>query len=260
MEDKRNVKNVILSVVLIFVAVIGVLLSSYAFFTYSKTGTYSSKITTGSINLKLTEGNSYTLSNQFPQTAAEAQADQSNVGYTFTVQTSSGLSNVGYKVYAVPGTQVAGKERLLDEQVNFALTVSTDGEFEYMSQATPILEFGTDTVFGGTPSFGGAGNENVRTTTSNYTINPDGKILLATVQALSANAINYTYTLKMYVNDSVTISDTDSTADYCARGSSEGFTSQCVPGEGDVTRKVYSNMYYSVKIRLEASENIGGQS
>lgn len=47
--------------------------------------------------------------------------------------------------------------------------------------------------------------------------------------------------MTMWVNESVTISDTDATATYCAS------SSQCQGG-----RSVYSDMYYSLKVNVSA--------
>lgn len=51
------------------------------------------------------------------------------------------------------------------------------------------------------------------------------------------------FTLTMWVNESVTISDTDTGADYCA--SEEA----C---QGD--RTVYSDLYYSLKVNVSATD------
>ena len=48
----------------------------------------------------------------------------------------------------------------------------------------------------------------------------------------------------MWVNDTVTISDTDSTKTYCASASAE-----CTANGG---RAVYSDLFYSFKIRVDA--------
>ena len=65
------------------------------------------------------------------------------------------------------------------------------------------------------------------------------QIATGTIEATNAE-VKDSYTITMWVNDSVTISDTD-TATYCA--------STCAGNAGKAT---YSDLFYSFKIRVDA--------
>ena len=55
----------------------------------------------------------------------------------------------------------------------------------------------------------------------------------------------------MWVNESVTISDTDASADYRASSTEKG---DLPAGQDTDTRSVYTDMYYSLKVNVEAND------
>ena len=76
------------------------------------------------------------------------------------------------------------------------------------------------------------GNEGVDT-------GSNGEVLLAMGQVGTENTI-HSYTMRMWISDTVTISDTDSEATYCA--SEE---------ECNDSRSLFSDMYYTLKLRVQ---------
>lgn len=209
---ENNSKQAILSIVGIAVLVIAVVGVSFAFFTYSKQGTTNNVITTGSIAFEFTETtNGLTLTNQFPQTAEEGKTNDT-FDFKVTGNIPTTMSPIAYTVYAVPGDAVADKTRMKNSEIDFYLT-TTGGTVETAyATGAPV-----------TDAIDGAGL----------------KIASGTIPA-SGSAVEHSYSMTMWVNDTVTISDTDTTKTYRASAT----------GTGD--RAVYSDLFYSFKVRVDA--------
>ena len=210
---ENNSKQAVLSIVGIAILVIAVVGVSFAFFTYSKEGTTNNVITTGQISFAYNEVNNITLTNQFPKTPTEGkQNDTFEFNVTGTLPSTSGAVN--YTVTAIAGNTEADKVRMKDSDINLYVTATNGG-----------------TVTGG---YDGANGAVAGNSTSGFQI-ASGSI--------PADGTEHThdYTLTMWVNESVTISDTDTSADYCA-------SEECADD-----REVYSNLYYSLKVNVAAN-------
>lgn len=209
---ENNSKQAILSIVGIAVLVIAVVGVSFAFFTYSKQGTTNNVITTGSIAFEFTETtNGLTLTNQFPQTVAEGKTNDT-FDFKVTGNIPTTMSPIAYTVYAVPGDAVADKTRMKNSEIDFYLT-TTGG--------TVATAYATGAAVGDTIDTTGL------------------QIASGTIPA-SGSAVEHSYSMTMWVNETVTISDTDTTKTYRASAT----------GTGD--RAVYSDLYYSFKVRVDA--------
>ena len=227
----NNSKQAVLSIIGIAILVIAVVGVSFAFFTYSKTGTTNNVITTGSISFEYTEAvNGLTVEDAFPQTPAEGKLNDS---FTFHVTSNlpSSANNISYTVTAVKGDVPTGyteaTDRMADSQIN--LYVTTSG-----SSAT--ISNGYDGTNGAV-----AGNS-----TTGF------EIATGTVTAGTTN-YDATFVMTMWVNQTVTISDTDATKTYRASDSSADYPSSLANRAAD-TRKIYSDMYYSLKINVNAND------
>ena len=209
---ENNSKQAILSIVGIAVLVIAVVGVSFAFFTYSKQGTTNNVITTGSIAFEFTETtNGLTLTNQFPQTVEEGKTNDT-FDFKVTGNIPTTMSPIAYTIYAVPGDAVADKTRMKNSEIDFYLT-TTGG--------TVATAYATGAAVGDTIDTTGL------------------QIASGTIPA-SGSAVEHSYSMTMWVNDTVTISDTDTTKTYRASAT----------GTGD--RAVYSDLYYSFKVRVDA--------
>lgn len=209
---ENNSKQAILSIVGIAVLVIAVVGVSFAFFTYSKQGTTNNVITTGSIAFEFTETtNGLTLTNQFPQTVEEGKTN-ATFDFKVTGNIPTTMSPIDYTVYAVPGDVVADKTRMKNSEIDFYLT-TTGG--------TVATAYATGAAVGDTIDTTGL------------------QIASGTIPA-SGSAVEHSYSMTMWVNDTVTISDTDTTKTYRASAT----------GAGD--RAVYSDLFYSFKVRVDA--------
>ena len=174
MEKKK--RNLILGLVLVLLLlVVGV---TYAFFTYEN-GTRS-EIVTGQIYLNYTEENKITLTNAWPETKASAMQRTDNV-FNFTIEgQNTSREDIFYAIKINYADDVAGKTRIAAEHIRIYL--ECDGE---------VLIDGLT-----------------------YQDWNDKKIEIATIPAGTTNMITKNYSLRMWIDENVTISDTSSSADY----------------------------------------------
>lgn len=230
---ENNSKQAVLSIVGIAVLVIAVVGVSFAFFTYSKTGTSNNVITTGNIVFDFTTAeNGLSLTNQFPQSDAEGKTNES-FAFSIAGTLPTSMNAINYNVYAIKGDvpTVEGKSytetnRLKNSEINFYVTTSSDG----------VIQGGYDTATAS--DYGAAVTDAIASGTSTA-----GTGLLIATGTIEATGIEVkdSYAITMWVNDTVKISDTDTTKTYCASAS------ECAGG-----RAVYSDLFYSFKIRVDA--------
>lgn len=192
MEEKNNSKQVLLSIIGIAVLVIAVVGVSFAFFSYSRTGTSNNVITTGQIYMAFEEANQINLTNQFPTLDEDAviasTGDTSSMNFTVTGYYSASTGGIDYTIYAIPGDAVGGRTNALkDSEVNVKLTPGTG--------TTPTNNYAATAVAVGS-----------------LTSEADGRKLATGHIAAGTTSEDPqvdSYTLIMYVNDTVRISDTD---------------------------------------------------
>ena len=214
--NENSSKQAILSIIGIAILVIAVVGVSFAFFTYSKEGTTNNVITTGSITFAYNETKQLSITNAFPQTPTEGKGnDTFTFNVTGTIPSSSGA--VSYTVNAIAGDAVAEKNRMDDSEINVYVTATGGGVVtgKYGSENGAV-----------------AGDSSTGFQIASGTIAADG------------TQYTHNYTMTMWVNETVTISDTDASATYRASDSANG---------GDNTNPVYTDMYYSLKVNVTAS-------
>jgi len=208
---ENNSKQAVLSIVGIAILVIAVVGVSFAFFSYSKTGTTNNVITTGSISFTYNEVNNITLTDQFPQSTDEGKKnDEFNFNITGNLPATS--SAVNYTVTAVAGDTMTGKTRMADSEISVIVTATGGG-----------------VVTGNYATGAAAGNSATGFQIASGTIAADG------------TTHTHSYAMTMWVNETVSVSDTNTEATYCAS------EEECAGG-----RDVYSDMYYSLKVNVEA--------
>ena len=212
--NENSSKQVLLSILGIAVLAVAVVGVSFAFFSYSKTGTTNNVITTGSISFSFSEAEQgITLVDEFPQTYA---GDNDTFEFKVSGNLPATSAAVSYTVTAVAGETAAGKQaanRLADSEVHVKVTATGGGN-----------------VTGNYATGAAAGNSATGFQIASGTI------------AANGTAQEHAYSMTMWVNNTVTISDTDTSKTYCAS------TAEC---QG--SRKVYSDMYYSLKVNVQAN-------
>lgn len=237
-EMNNNKKmTIILIGITVLLTLSAVLVTTYAFFNYTRTGA-PNIMKTGKIDLIFEDGeNNLNLTNQFPITDIEAY-DKETKGEEVTITdfTVTGYSTssqpLKYKISAVKGNVESSKNRFPDNQVKLYLVGETDGKGSF----TILNGYNTsDTTNGVYGALASVGNNGVDT-------KDNGEIQLATGE-VAKEETTHTYTLRMWISDTVKISDTESDFAYCAS------VAEC-----NDDRKIYSTMYYSLKIKVENIE------
>ena len=223
---ENNSKQAILSIVGIAILVIAVVGVSFAFFTYSKSGTKNNVITTGKISFVYEEdANNLEITKEFPMSDDEGKGriDTEEYNFEFHVTgTAPTGSPISYNVYVVPGETSGSKVRMKYSEIGLALKSEDGGQVE--------------------EAFDAAGSGTYR-----LSAEPSGtNTKVASGQITSSTAeTTHNYKLTMWVNESVTISDTDANATYRA--------SEEANGGANTGKEVYSNLYYSLKVNVTAN-------
>ena len=123
-NSKRKRQTIILSIVAILVLIFVTTATTYAFFTYYRSGTKNQLLVTGRIKLTFTDGvNNINLTNQFPISDADAMATLPNMSgdiaeANFTVSGYAGGSIIlQYNVYAIAGSTSNDRTRIPDNHI-----------------------------------------------------------------------------------------------------------------------------------------------
>ena len=223
MEEKNNSKQVLLSIVGIAVLVIAIVGVSFAFFSYTRQGTSNNVITTGQISLAFEEEEAINLTNQFPTLDADAvipgssNNEVSELDFSVTGYYSAATGGINYTIYAIDGE--AGTppyvNRFQDSEINVKLIPQ--------SSTTLLTNVSGPTATGQT----NPGPKAVSTLTSdaNGKILATGRIQPGTTSG--AGAQTDTFKLYMYVNDTVRISDTDTTVTFTGAHTASSAVKYC---------------------------------
>ena len=203
MEKKK--RNLILGLVLVLLLlVVGV---TYAFFSYEN-GT-KSDIVTGQIYMNYEETSTISLTGVFPETKVQALARQDENGvFEFTI---TGRNTSKYPIYyeidLLDGGVITGKDasstKILPEHVMIYL--EKDG--------VPVIEGRSYKDFN------------------------NRRIYVETVPANQETNIEHKYVLRMWIDENVTISDTDPNADYTTTEWNDSYASLKVRVVGDFEEK-----------------------
>ena len=200
MKNKR--KKFILILFIILIMSLGF---TYAFFTYNGVSDSSNTLVAGDIYMNLADvSNSITLTNQYPMTPEEARSRSDNYIDFIVSGKNTSNKNIYYEIGLQYADDIVGKNRLFDYDLAFDLYDITNGEFivkegNYQDLENAILY--VDTIG----------------TTDSYSRN---------------------FRLRMWINDSVIISDTEINAHYKASSS------------GPTESILYSNTYANVKVKV----------
>ena len=222
MEKKKGI--IITGITLLLLLVVGV---TYAFFTY-ESGT-KSDIVTGQIYMNYEETSTISLTGVFPETKEQALARNDENGvFEFTI---TGRNTSKYPVYyeidLLEGGVITGKTeqstKILPEHVRIYL--ERDGE--------PLIDGMT------------------------YKDWNNRRIYTDTVPAGTTSNIEHKYTLRMWIDENVTISDTNPDADYTTSEWNDAYTSLKVRVVGDFEYKDMSTdvSCFTYKIVVEEPED-----
>ena len=251
--ENNNSKQAILSIVGIAILVIAVVGVSFAFFTYSRTGTSNNTITTGSITFDLKPGGEDGESNPkidgkdtFPQDDDDGQTNPKNeTDFDVSGTIPTGAGDVKYVVYAIKGTkpetEAPGGEwhELEAEDIKMLLTVTG-------AESSDI-----------TNNYATANNPGEYTVSTGDQEDTEKGFILAT-GTIKANGTPASHKYKLFMwattssHEGKLVSDTDNSYKYRASSTDVGDKPAGVETDN---RKVWSDMYYAVKIKVVASDD-----
>lgn len=268
--DKKN--QVLMSVLGVFALVIVTVGVSYAFFSYSRTGTTTSTITSGDISFTYLEGAEASLTNAFPVADQYGAADTTGA-YKFSVNTTyTGPAEMKYDVYLVDanyGGEVTVKQYEFSEG---GIVKKENGVPVYTEITKPAEFFRHDQIkfnlLSRASNDAGATESNVTTdlknssvgvgttTTgvlvSNYltgnsteTTAVEGKIIEG---KKITNGQTHYYTLRLWLNDDNT---TNSNVDYSNTAKTDDYTDEY--NDAQVSISSFSGYTYSLKVKVTAN-------
>ena len=229
MNSKKKTLIISTIIVLLLLLAVG---GAYAFFSYENGA--KSDIVTGQIYMNYEETSTISLTGVFPETKAQALArtDENGV-FEFTI---TGRNTSKYPIYyeidLLDGGVITGKDasstKILPEHVMIYL--EKDG--------VPVIEGQTYADFN------------------------NRRIYVETVSANQETNIEHKYVLRMWIDENVTISDTDPNADYTTTEWNDSYASLKVRVVGDFEEKKLP-IYLAEKIEetltlTNASEDIDG--
>ncbi len=194
MKDKRKI-GIIVTIVVMLLTVFGV---TYAFVNFTLNGNENSVLVTGDIYMNYTETNQINLTDAVPMDKDAALKLNDNIfNFTITGKNQS-KKDIYYGISIVYGEEQASKTRLKDEDIDVYLT----------------------------------SGEDVLVNANRYKTLNDTRIW---AEKIAANTENYTkdYSLRLWVDESVIISDTDANKDY--------------------TQDVWNNSYASYKVKVDGN-------
>ena len=246
---ENHAKETVLSIVGVAILVIAVVGVSFAFFTYSRTGEKNNVITTGSITFALTPGSenpNITGKDFFPQEDADAMLSDDNLTeFNVSGTLPSGASAV------IPGTEPTaeqatapegGWDRFADSEISLGLSVDNGTS----TSTVPTIVSGFET---GKP-IGKLEDVNVQDGTDTM------GLLLASGTLEAGTSLDAKFSLRMWINNTVTISDTNASYTYRASSTDEGDLPEGKDKVSNLdTRKVFNRLYYSIKIQVVASDD-----
>ena len=205
---KKEKKIIIIVIALSLIILIGG--GSYAWFNYYQVSDVSNILVAGDIRMTLEEGmDTVTLTNVFPETKEEARSHGGNT-LTFEVN-GANTSNkaIVYNILLNKGTSKDGKIRFQDNELKFDLVEIINNEEVYLVENA---------------------NFDTLSNTSIYDNIVPG----------STNSVSHTYKLRVWVNESVIISETET-------------------GNHVYTPSEYKDLYATVKIAVKG-ETVEGET
>ena len=176
MNDKKKLNLILIIAIVSILTILGV---TYAFYNYTRTGE-NNKLIAGEVYLRYIETNQMTLNNAIPETKTSALQKNDNIFYFKIEGKNTSPTDIFYDIIISHGDSQSGKSRLKDNHIRIYLerdgVTLIDGEI-FDDWNNPVIY--TDKM----PAL-----------TNSHTV--------------------FNYELRMWVDEDVTISDTDPTADY----------------------------------------------
>ena len=132
-NEKKNSRKliVIVSIVAILVIALGV---TYAFYTYSRNGTYNNKLIAGDIYMRYKEGSAIDLSGAMPSSTYPSSTTGNYYEFQIIGKNTNTTKDITYNVKLAHGDPEVGKTRIPDQHLVFKLVEVVNNE-----EQTPAL-------------------------------------------------------------------------------------------------------------------------
>ena len=253
-NKKKDIELRLLVDIVVFIIMLVILGSTYAFFNYTRTGG-TNTVQTGNISFSYNDGNAITLGNVFPATGE----DVGNViSKTFTITAHTTLAaGIRYNVYVIYGDAVSGKSRFLDNVMTFQYIPPANGNGftttlnNYSTPASLTFTNGKALIASGLVQ------NTVDSTTKTFTIKT----------WIDSSKINISSTTKRatLAEGNPSLADATSGTTTAGRYMDNGDTLETITlypavssqqGKIIYTTKEFANSFYSYKIVVEAQNNI----
>ncbi len=266
-EKNNEKKQIILMILCVFILIIAVIGVSTAFFTFFKEGSTDNVITTGKIVFnfdndktagkvnpetgEVTPGD-LVVTNDEPMSDDEGKARDDKFGFDIDAKLPPNVKDgVDFKVYVIAG----------DVPTNETYHKPDAGDYEEADR----LDYKYISMYVEPNTFTSTEGDDVSSTivakykTGDYKLGDttEGKkVLIAegTIPGDNKEHI-FAYMLSMWINEDIEVSDTNAKAPY--RASSVEKSNLLPAGLESDDRKVYSDMFFSLKIRIEAGDAVG---
>ncbi len=268
-ENKKddNKKQLILIILCIFVLIVGVIGVSVAFFSFFKEGSTDNIITTGKIVFNFDDNDTtgkvdpdtgeitpgdLIVTNDEPMEDKDGKAREDKFGFDVDAKIPTNADKeVEFRVYVIAGDPPSA-EKGYQKPDGSAYTEKDRLDYKYISmyvepntKKTQNASDIEDTIVTKYKT----GDYKLEDTTEGK------KVLIASGKIPGDNVEHiYAYMLSMWINKDLTVSDTDIDAAYRASATTSGLLPK---GQDTDERKVYSDMYFSLKIRIEAGDTVG---
>lgn len=174
-RDNNNSKQILLSVLGVAILIVAVVGISFAAFTYSKAGTTTNTITTGTISMSYNESeNGISIENAIPMTAEQGKLLSGNGNvFDFNVTASiTGDTTINYEVVAAKDVS----STIPDENVRLYLEKSSTEGSGFQSVAEPAAFKAIDATNASGKDELGAPNANMLLHKSTFTGSSTGKV------------------------------------------------------------------------------------
>ena len=155
---------------------------TYSYFTFTKVDSRQADITSGDVYVKILENSvNLTLNKMYPRTNEEARArDDNYIDFTVKAKNTSATKEVAYTISITNGEDVQGKTRINPQYLVVDLQEKVNNEYVYVKNAVTLSSF----------DFSGV------------------------VPINTTSEITKEYRLRIWVSDTITISDTETGASY----------------------------------------------
>ena len=155
---------------------------SYSFFTYTKVDTRQADIASGEVYVRIEEqAVNLSLNKMYPRTSEEARARNDNyIDFTIDAKNTSPTKELAYAINITNGENVQGKTRINPQYISLDLQEKVGNEYQYVKNAVPLSSFSFSDI----------------------------------VPINTTSEITREFRLRIWVNDTITISDTEANASY----------------------------------------------